>query len=289
MMQLFTTYLMTAIAAMFWGANFNLAKPVLAEMHPYVAGASRYIIAAAIMYLITLYRRESVPIKYARSYIILGLLGVFGYNLFFFLGMQTTSAVNGALILALNPLLTSIVAYLILGERLSYIKMLAFAVGLVGVAIVVLGAGAKLKLGTGDVFIFGAALSWAFYNVLVRQLMPKDVTGFAATTGIMIVGAIALSVVAIVSGQEFTMPSLHAGISLIFMAIGGGVVAYLFWNIGVAKLGPTQAAIFLNLVPITSMVISTFEGLPPNQAQLIGAVMVIVAVTCSAVFSNSKT
>ena len=289
MMQLFTTYLLTAIAAMFWGANFNLAKPVLAEMHPFVAGASRYIIAAAIMYLITLYRRESVPIKYARSYIILGMLGVFGYNLFFFLGMQTTSAVNGALILALNPLLTSIVAYLILGERLSYIKILAFAVGLVGVAIVVLGAGAKLTLGTGDVFIFGAALSWAFYNVLVRQLMPKDVSGFAATTGIMIVGAIALSVVAIVSGQAFTTPSLHAGTSLIFMAIGGGVLAYLFWNIGVAKLGATQAAIFLNLVPITSMVISAFEGIPPNHAQLIGGVLVIGAVICSAVFSAPKT
>ena len=51
-MQLFTTYLMTAIAAMFWGANFNLAKPVVAEMHPYVAGATRYLIAAAIMLLI---------------------------------------------------------------------------------------------------------------------------------------------------------------------------------------------------------------------------------------------
>lgn len=287
-MQLFTTYLFTAIAAMLWGANFNLAIPVLAEMHPYVAAANRYVIAAAIMYLITLYRGESIPIRYAKSYIVLGLLGVFGYNLFFFLGMQTTSAVNGALILALNPLLTSIVAYLMLGEKLGYIQILAFAVGLMGVAIVVLGAGAKLQLAIGDVLIFGAALSWAFYNVLVKQLMPKDISGFAATTGIMVVGAIALSVVAMVSGQLFTMPSVHAGIPLLIMAIGGGVLAYLFWNAGVAKLGATQAAIFLNLVPITSMVISVFEGNPPNRAQLIGGVLVIGAVITSAKLSNGK-
>ena len=287
-MRLFTTYLMTAIAAIFWGANFNLAKPVVAEMHPYVAGANRYMIAAAIMYLITLYRGESVPFRHIRTYIILGLVGVFGFNLFFFLGMQSTSAVNGALILALNPLLTSIVAYLILGEKLSFLQMLAFAIGLIGVAIVVLGAGAKLQLAVGDGFIFGAALSWAFYNVLIRKLMPKDVSGVASTTGIMVIGAIALTVVALASGQAFAMPSVHAGIPLLIMAIGGGVLAYLFWNAGVAKLGATQAAIFLNLVPITSMVISAFEGVPPNHAQLIGGVLVIGAVISSALISTSS-
>lgn len=287
-MRLFTTYLMTAIAAIFWGANFNLAKPVVAEMHPYVAGANRYMIAAAIMYLITLYRGESVPFRHIRTYIILGLVGVFGFNLFFFLGMQSTSAVNGALILALNPLLTSIVAYLILGEKLSFLQMLAFAIGLIGVAIVVLGAGAKLQLAVGDGFIFGAALSWAFYNVLIRKLMPKDVSGVASTTGIMVIGAIALTVVALASGQVFAMPSVHAGIPLLIMAIGGGVLAYLFWNAGVAKLGATQAAIFLNLVPITSMVISAFEGVPPNHAQLIGGVLVIGAVISSALISTSS-
>ncbi len=285
-MQLFTTYLLTAIAAIFWGANFNLAKPVVAEMHPYVAGASRYLIAALIMYLITLYRRETVPLRHISTYIILGLVGVFGFNLFFFLGMQSTSAVNGALILALNPLLTSIIAYFVLREKLGSIQIFAFIVGLIGVAIVVLGAGAKVHLAVGDVFIFGAALSWAFYNVLVRQLMPKDVSGVASTTGIMIIGAIALTIVALISGQQFVIPSLHAGAALLIMTVGGGVLAYLFWNAGVAKLGATQAAIFLNLVPITSMVIAAFEGTPPSNAQLLGGMLVIGAVISSAVFAT---
>ncbi len=287
-MQLFTTYLMTAIAAMFWGANFNLAKPVVAEMHPYVAGASRYIMAAVIMYLITLYRRETVPLRHIRTYLILGLVGVFGFNLFFFLGMQSTSAVNGALILALNPLLTSIIAYLLLGEKLSYIQISAFVVGLIGVAIVVLGAGAQVQLAVGDVFIFGAAVSWAFYNVLVRKMMPKDTSSVASTTGIMIVGALALTAVALVSGQKFIIPSLHAGSALFVMTVGGGVLAYLFWNVGIAKLGATQTAIFLNLVPITSMIIAALEGLPPNQPQLMGGFLVMTAVISSAIFATKR-
>ncbi len=278
---MFKTYFLTATAAIFWGANFNLARPVVAEMGPYIAGASRYLMAAAIMLLITHYRGERVPIRYLRTYVILGLVGVFGFNLFFFLGMQTTSAVNGALIMALNPLFTAVIGFFILKDRLSNRQMLAFPIGIIGVAIVVLGAGAHLRISTGDIFIFFANVSWAFYNVLVRKLMPKDVSGIASTAGIMTVGALALTAVALIAGEKFIVPSLHASSALLIMTICGGVLSYLFWNAGIAKLGPAKAAIFLNLVPVTSIVIAAFEGLPPNLAQMLGAIIVIGAVTFS--------
>ena len=54
-------YLMAMMAAIFWGANFNLASPVVSEMGPYIASASRYILAAVIMVIITMVRRESIP------------------------------------------------------------------------------------------------------------------------------------------------------------------------------------------------------------------------------------
>ena len=62
-MGIINTYLMATMAAIFWGPNFNLAKPVVAEMGPYVAGASRYLLAAAIMILITQVMRESTPLS----------------------------------------------------------------------------------------------------------------------------------------------------------------------------------------------------------------------------------
>lgn len=136
-----TTYILAALAAILWGANFNLAKPVLTELHPLVAGADRYLIAAAIMLAITCIKGERPPLRHFKAYLILGLLGVFGFNLFFFLGMASTSPVNGALIMALNPLLTSLIARFILGDRPTQRQWLAFPVGLIGVAIVVLGAG----------------------------------------------------------------------------------------------------------------------------------------------------
>ena len=254
-------------------------------MGPYIAGASRYILAAAIMLLIMQFKREHIPLRYFKTYLTLGIVGVFGFNLFFFLGMQSTSAVNGALIMALNPLLTAIIAFFVLKETPNNRQLLAFPIGIIGVAIVVLYAEASsstsLRITLGDMYSFIANLSWALYNVLVKKLMPKDVSGIASTAGIMTIGAIALTLVALGHGDAFVLPSFHASSALLIMSIGGGVLSYLFWNAGIAKLGTARAAIFLNLVPVTSIVIATFEGIPPNMIQIIGAIIVIGAVTYS--------
>ncbi len=280
-------YMMATMAAIFWGANFNLAIPVVAEMGPYVAGASRYVLAALIMVLITQIRRETIPLRYWKEYLTLGIVGVFGFNFFFFIGMESTSAINGSLIMALNPLLTGILGYFILKERPSIRQMIAFPVGIVGVAVVVLGAGAHLTISIGDIYIFVGNLSWALYNVLVPKILPKNVSGIANTAGIMTVGAIALSIVAVSQGGKFIVPTLSTGLALTIMIIGGSVLAYLFWNASITKLGSSKAAIFMNLVPVTSMIIAALENHPPNHAQMLGATMVIGAVTFSSL-SKSK-
>lgn len=201
--------------------------------------------------------------------------------------MQTSSAINGALIMALNPLLTAVLSYIILKDRPTSRQMIAFPVGVAGVAIVVLGAGAQLTISIGDLYILVANLSWALYNVLVRKMMPKNVSGIANTAGIMTVGAIALSLAALLQGDSFVVPTITTGASLIMMTIGGSILAYLFWNASIAKLGPSKAAMFMNLVPVTSMVIASIESLPPSHTQMLGAILVISAVTFSS-FSVSK-
>lgn len=279
---------MATLAAILWGANFNLAKPVLAEMSPYLAGASRYTIAAIVMILIARFSQAVIPLREWKAYLTLGIVGVFGFNLFFFLGMAHSSAINGALIMALNPLLTAILSYFILGERPKLVQLLAFPVGIAGVAIVVLGAGAEWTIATGDLYIMIASLNWAVYNVLVKKMMPKQVSGIASTAGIMTVGALALSLAAACNGSPLVMPTAHAGLALLIMALGGGVLAYLFWNASIKQLGPAKAAIFMNLIPVTTMVIAAVEQAPPTHAQLFGAVLVISAVSFSA-FSRPKT
>jgi drug/metabolite transporter (DMT)-like permease len=280
-------YLMVALAAIFWGANFNLSKIVVAEMHPLAAAASRFVIAAVIMLLLAAMRRERTPWrKHIGAYMLLGLVGICGFNLLFFFGMQSTSAVNGALIMALNPLLTSLLAHYALGERLRLQQWLALPVAITGVAIVLFGAGATFHIVPGDALMLGACISWAGYNVLCRNWVPAGVGGLANTAGIMTCGAVVLTVVALVMliplHAPLHVPSLYAGEALLGMVLGGTVLSYLFWNVGIARFGAARTALFMNLVPVTSMLIAAVGGAMPTVTQWLGGVLVIGAV----LFSN---
>lgn len=278
-----TTVLLVAAAAILWGANFNLSKLVVAEMHPLLAGAGRFVLAALVMGLMVAWQRRSVPlIRHFRAYTLLGLVGVGGFNVLFFLGMQMTSAVNGALIMAISPLVTALLAALFLGERLSRIQLLALPVALAGVAVVILGGGARLALSPGDALMLGANFCWSLYNVLGKRLMPAE-NGLVNTAGIMTMGAVVMSgaalVVALVVGMPAHIPSLPSAAALVFMAVAGSALAYLFWNRGLAQLGAARTAVFLNLVPVSTMVIAAATGSPPSALQLAGAVLVLAAVS----------
>ncbi|MBX9635344.1 MAG: DMT family transporter, partial [Magnetospirillum sp.] len=147
-----------------------------------------------------------------------------------------------------------------------------------GVAVVLLGGGATLALSQGDALMLGANLCWAFYNVLGRRLMPVG-SGLANTAGVMVMGAVVLSAAAWVAGAPVILPGPQAGTALAAMAVGGTVLAYLFYNAGLARLGAGRTALFMNLVPVTTMVIAAISGTPPSLLQLAGGLVTVGAVT----------
>jgi drug/metabolite transporter (DMT)-like permease len=75
------------------------------------------------------------------------------------------------------------------------------------------------------------------------------------------------------------MPSPSAGAALLAMALGGTVLAYLFYNAGLAALGAGRTSLFLNLVPVTAMTIAALTGTPPTALQVAGGLVTIGAVT----------
>lgn len=273
------TMAMVALAAVLWGANFNLAGPVVAELHPLAGATGRFALAALVLLGLAAWRRERVPlVRHAGTYAALGIIGIAGFNVPFFYAMETGSAVNGALIMATNPLVTALLSALLVHERLTRAQRLALPLALAGVAAVVLGGGATLRLGSADALILFANLCWAAYNVLGRWAMPPA-SGLANTAAIMTMGAVALGAVTLAAGAPLALPGPKAGAALLVMAVGGSALAYLFWNAGLARLGAARTALFLNLVPVATMVIAAAGGTWPGPAQLIGGAVVLAAVS----------
>lgn len=286
---------LAALSALFWGANFNLAGLVLADMAPMAAAAGRFVLAAVIMVAVVAVRGElTATLDIARRHgvrlALVGIVGIAGFNLLFFDAMRTTSAVNGALIMATNPLLTALLAALFLGERMPRRQVAAMPLALAGVSMVILGgraAGGHLSFGFGDVEMLGADLAWAAYNVLARKMIPTG-PQMANATVVMISGATVLTLAALLDGVPFTMPGPVAGAALVAMSTLGAVLAYLFWNMAIARLGAGRTALFLNLVPVFAASIATLGGAPPNQAQLAGGGVVIAAVIFSMMPSRRR-
>ena len=272
------TTALIVLATVFWGLNFPLGHRVVAEIGPLEAATLRFALAALVLTALAGASRQSIPL--IRHGVILGLLafvGVAGFNLLFFVAMQKTSAVNGALIMGTNPLVVAVLAAWTLGERPSVRHMIALPIAFAGVAVVVLGNGATIALSDGDLLMIGANLAWALYNVLARRHMPSG-SQVGNTAAIMIYSAVGTGIVAAMTGIPMDVPHLDVGIDLAVMSLGGTVMAYLCYNHGIAKLGSAKAALFMNLVPVWAMAASSLMGVDPTATQVAGGVLVIASV-----------
>ena len=274
-------YLLVTLSAIFWGANFVLAGPILADLSPLWAAALRFVLGATLMLIIAGIRREDLfglLRRNAAAYLLLGFVGITLFNMLFFFGLQTTTANNAALVMAINPLLTTLLAALFLSERPTVRHLVALPIALLGVAIVI-SQGSMHKLITlhvahGDLLLLVASFSWAIYNVLGKRFMPKG-SSIVNTAWTLTAGAAFLTAIALGSGAHMGALDIKASLAMAVMVVGGTVLAYLFWNIGITRLGAARTAIFLNLVPVSAMLISLVLGEPPTAAQLIGGLLVL--------------
>ncbi|NRQ57253.1 DMT family transporter, partial [Brevibacillus sp. HD1.4A] len=181
--------------SIFTGATFNLAKYTVDYFSPFSAAAWRFGLAAMVMVAILLIKERGKTDflkQHAMMYTILGVIGIFGFNALFFLGMKFTSPVNGALIMATNPLITTIFSKYILGTPISKQQAWGISFSLLGV-ILVLTQGSwsvisSLSFSVGDMLILLGNVCWALYDVLGRRYL-RNSSSLQTTTSTMVAGA----------------------------------------------------------------------------------------------------
>ncbi|MEZ8103081.1 EamA family transporter, partial [Vibrio bivalvicida] len=126
---------------------------------------------------------------------------------------------------------------------------------------------------------------WAvMYSHLIKQQSLKNASALQTTSFTMFFGTLGIVLSAAVSSDMIT-ELLFAPVSVhfaaIYMGIAGSVLAYLFWNVGLSKVGAANTSIFFNLVPVFTMLITACTGILPSPSQLTGALLVIVGVVLS--------
>ena len=254
-----STYLQLIGAMFMWGGTWIAGRIIAQEVTaPLGVAALRFVLAGLVVAAFALAREKRIPLPAtAREWGVIALLaftGIFLYGLCFFYGLQHITAGRGALVVALNPVVVALLAWLLGQERLTPQKGLGIAVALAG-CLTVIGNGDPLALlqgsvGLGEWLILGCALSWACYT-FIGQRVTRTLSPLATTLHASLLGALFLGLAALFEGNIAPLSwSGRVWASLGFLAIFGTAIAYTWFTAAVHRIGVARAAVFINLVPV---------------------------------------
>ena len=277
------------LAALCWGAMFPIADRALRHVDAANITAIRYGIAS-LAFLGLLRLVEGAPaVRYDGRFLrlfLLGTAGFAGFNLLTFAGLPHTTPEHAALFVATTPLLTLLARWGMYGQRPGRAQLAAVGVALVGVALVISkGHPSALVHGgisAGDLLVLAGVACWVRYTLGAAELpgwSPLRYTALSAAAGTLTI--VALTVAGDATGVLATPSAGDVGDiapALGYIVVFGAVVAVLSWNAGVRRLGPADASLFMNLVPITAFVIVALQGTAPGAAELAGAALTLAAV-----------
>ena len=249
---------MLTLASLFWAANWVVARAMRHDMPPIAMGFWRWAIALAILLPFAaaeLRQKWSVVRANWLTLALLGALGASAFNTLVYLALQYTAATNGVLLNSITPIMIVLMSWIVLGERISSRQALGVALSLAGVIAIVARGDvhmlAALQFNRGDLLLITAMFLWALYTLILRRRPPElSAVGFLAAMlllGLPWLLPFYLWEFSVRGGFPLTPATMAA---LAYYGTLPSIAAYLFWNRGVAQVGPNKAGLFVHLMPV---------------------------------------
>jgi drug/metabolite transporter (DMT)-like permease len=257
-------YLKLICVPAIWGGTFIAGRIASAHLLPTTSGALRFILALTAL-CIALHLSEGISslLKVSKRQLfgtaIMGASGIFAYNLLFFGALAVLPATRTSLFVALNPVVTVLLAYLLFKERINAQKMVGIATALFGVTIVITrGDFSQImtSFGRGEMMMLGAVSAWAIYTLANRWVMASGstntITPLKATTISAAWGTLFLTLSAAPNLAEIDFLAIPwaAWLSLVFLGIVGTALAFVWYAQALQHLGAAKTVVFNNLVPV---------------------------------------
>jgi drug/metabolite transporter (DMT)-like permease len=190
--------------------------------------------------------------------LVLGGLGIAGYNSMLYSAAQTTAAINITLVSTCLPLMTFIGAGLLLDEWPQ--RRAWWGMGLAASGLLVLITQGRwtnltaLSFNRGDLIMLLAVADWALYSLLLRRwasyllpIPPLALLGVLMLLGVPLI--LPFYLVELSQGARFAVTPGNLG-AIAYTAVFASLVAYLAWNHGVRVVGAAKAALASYLMPV---------------------------------------
>lgn len=269
------------LVAILFGGTWPAGKVAVDHLPPLTVAAARFVLATILLLAVTRLRGRPIPLP-ARADVpliaLLGLTGIAGYQAFFLIGLTRTPASDGAILVpGLIPVLTTLLAWRVLGQRPGLRVGLGFAIALCGLVVVVDPAGSvSTRRLAGDLILVGAAVSWAIYTIVGPKLISRY-DPLVATTYASAAGALLLLPFSVPGWGKLAHAGLPAWASIVYLAPLGTTLAFVLYYDNVRKLGAARTASFTLLVPVFGVSSSILVlGEPLRAGLAIGGAIVLV-------------
>ena len=273
---------------MLWGGTFIAGRIASTQLPAASSAWLRFLFASATLLLILHFTQglKSLSSLTKRQWIAtaaLGASGILAYNLFFFNALALIPASRTAMFVALNPLITIVLAMVLFKERLRGMRWLGVVLALVGVMTVVTrGDFSQLmqSLGRGELFMLGAVTSWAIYALIGRAILP-NLSPLLATTCAALWGTLFLTVMAAPQFSALIATPITGQVwaSLAFLGVLGTALAFVWFYEGIQALGMSRAVVFNNLVPVFGVLLAwLILDEPIHLSLLIGGSLAVAGV-----------
>jgi drug/metabolite transporter (DMT)-like permease len=289
-------YMLLVIAI--WGAFLPVGKSALQVVDPYWLTAMRFG-TAALVFIGLLWVREGRAALSTdgqfRKILLFGSLGFAGFGVCLFEGLKLTRPEISGMILALGPIQVALFQWWRSHHRPDDFTLAAIALALVG-ELFVITSGDLARLSGGDALgnglVFLASLFWTAYTLGGQQFpgwSPVRYTALSCSLGCFAIAvAVAIATLAGHSQPPRTDQLVAVWPQLAFIVFCVSVFGILFWNMGVAKLGPLNAGLFANFTPVITYLIAIGQGRRPATVELLGAAIVLIALIANNRHQRSK-
>lgn len=280
-------YLLLTLTALFWSGNMVVGRALRGDVPPFSLAFWRWTIAFLLTLPLALpHLRAQWPLikRGWRPILILGLLGVGGYNTLAYIALKHTAATNALLLNSFIPVATIAFSWAFLGKRLRGIEWLGVLISLIGVTAIVargdLETLAALTLNIGDLWMLLAVLVWAFYTIGLHW-RPEGVHPMLLLAAFALVGLALLAPAYAweVSRGQLIRPTIGALAGIVYTGVLPGFVGYVFYNRAVGEVGASKASLFIHLMPVFGTLLSAlFLDEIPQTYHYIGIMLIFAGI-----------
>ncbi len=253
--------------ALIYGANYTIAREVLVSDSIQPHGFIFFRVLTGALFFGILYHgfiREKVERKDWLLFALCGLFGIAINQIFFFRGLKLTGAIHASLIMTTTPIIVLVVSFLLLGEKITWTKVLGILLGAAG-AITLIAYGEEVNFASdqlwGDLQIFINATAYGIYLVLVRSLI-KRYHPFTVMYGLFVFACCFVFPFGYREAMQVDWASFSSGIwiGFVYVLIFTTILTYLLNGYALKELSPSVVSIYIYLQPFLASSIALLLG-----------------------------